>query len=376
MRDIIKSTGAYESWLRERTDVSDRALKRKHRKMAKGAFPFVRATFYRWVEQWPVICPHLAGRNDDVLLGVGDLHTENFGTWRDSRGRLVWGMNDFDEACEVPLSSDLVRLSTSAVLAVEEHSLLIDPAQIPELLLRGYRGCLQACGAPILLQGGERRFPFALPPGGAEDAAAYWRRKLDPDDAPVIDESDLPATVGEIFHAAFPPGARPEYRRQKKTGGLGSLGRRRYSALVGEEDGRIGREVKALVPSASYWIQRRPAMPSQTASLLQRVIREPDPHSQVYEDWILRQLAPNIAKIELGALPTDGRETFEPALLEAMGWETANIHLGSRSPAQLMAALQRLEAEVAPDWLRTASFAMAECMREDYRVFAAAPLDE
>ena len=34
-------------------------------------------------------------------LSVGDLHVENFGTWRDSEGRLIWGINDFDEALRV-----------------------------------------------------------------------------------------------------------------------------------------------------------------------------------------------------------------------------------------------------------------------------------
>ena len=96
--------------MRKQTDVSGRLLKKKHRKMADGAFPFLRATFYRWVEQWPEVCPRLAERDEDVLLAVGDLHVENFGVWRDSRKRLVWGINDFDEACELPFTSDLVRL--------------------------------------------------------------------------------------------------------------------------------------------------------------------------------------------------------------------------------------------------------------------------
>ena len=51
------------------------------------------------------------------ILSVGDLHVENFGTWRDSDGRLIWGINDFDEAAVYPYTMDLVRLATSAVLA-------------------------------------------------------------------------------------------------------------------------------------------------------------------------------------------------------------------------------------------------------------------
>ena len=111
--------------MREQTDVSEKLLEKKHRKMSESAFAFLRATFYRWVEQWPVVCPKLARRDHDILLAVGDLHVENFGVWRDSRQRPVWGVNDFDDACELPFTSDLVRLATSAMLAASAASIKV-----------------------------------------------------------------------------------------------------------------------------------------------------------------------------------------------------------------------------------------------------------
>jgi uncharacterized protein (DUF2252 family) len=39
-----------------------------------------------------------SARDQDVLLAVGDLRVENFGVWFDSQQRLVWGVNDFDDA--------------------------------------------------------------------------------------------------------------------------------------------------------------------------------------------------------------------------------------------------------------------------------------
>jgi hypothetical protein len=71
-------------------------IRHKHQMMASGAFPFFRATFYRWMQVWPESCSDLA--DAPVVLAVGDLHVENFETWRDQEGRLVWGVNDFDEA--------------------------------------------------------------------------------------------------------------------------------------------------------------------------------------------------------------------------------------------------------------------------------------
>ncbi len=59
-------------------------------------FAFMRATFYRWVQLWKDQCRVEAAAPS--VLAVGDLHIENFGTWRDAEGRLIWGVNDFDEA--------------------------------------------------------------------------------------------------------------------------------------------------------------------------------------------------------------------------------------------------------------------------------------
>ena len=117
--NIVESTVFYESWLADQTDLQDKRLDKKHALMASGPFPFLRATFYRWLQRWRKECGDLHGRNEDALLAVGDLHVENFGIWRDSRNRLVWGVNDFDEACQVPFTLDLVRLATSIIFAAE-----------------------------------------------------------------------------------------------------------------------------------------------------------------------------------------------------------------------------------------------------------------
>ena len=83
--------------------------------------------------------PAVARRDEDVLLAVGDLHVENFGVWRDSHQRLVWGVNDFDDACELPFTSDLVRLATSAMLAASVARVDVSARGICALFLEGYR---------------------------------------------------------------------------------------------------------------------------------------------------------------------------------------------------------------------------------------------
>src|SRR5262245_28873423 len=115
--DIRTATQQYENWLADQTDLNRNDLKYKHEQMADDGdvFQFFRATVYRWLEQWPEHCREL----DDAprVLAIGDLHVENFGTWRDSDGRLIWGINDFDEAAELPYTQDMVRLAASVGVA-------------------------------------------------------------------------------------------------------------------------------------------------------------------------------------------------------------------------------------------------------------------
>ena len=369
MRNIVDSTSAFEAWMRKRTDVSRRLLKRKHRKMSEGAFPFLRATFYRWVERWPEICPGLAERDDDVLLAVGDLHVENFGVWRDSQQRLVWGINDFDDACELPLTSDLVRLAASVLLAAEAADVQVPARRVCTLLLKGYRTGLRAEGRPIRLADGRYPALAKLTRGTQEDPKKFWKKKLDPNDNPKVDARELPKGLEHMFRASFRPGTNLSFREQKSPGGLGSLGRRRFTAVDKSKGGvRDAREAKALVPSALYWCAGQADMPSQTATVLQHAVRVPDPHFQVHDQWLVRQLAPDIAKIEMPANASDKRLALAPDLLVLMGHETANIHLGSRSRDVLEKRLRELDRDEL--WFATATERMAACTRTDHAQWA------
>src|SRR5262249_17503290 len=111
---------AYEDWLRAQCErigcrVVEADLKYKHARMKESAFVFLRATFFRWAKRIEGLCPELA--DAPAVLSIGDTHVENFGTWRDAEGRLIWGVNDFDEAAAIPYPFDLVRLATSIRLA-------------------------------------------------------------------------------------------------------------------------------------------------------------------------------------------------------------------------------------------------------------------
>src|SRR5437868_9630895 len=135
--DIAAATADYERWLRTfmRPVVAD--LREKHERMRAGLFPFMRATFYRWCQQWPALAPD--EQKDARVLALGDLHIENFGTWRDGDGRLVWGVNDFDEVARLPWSQDLIRLAASARLATTTGRLRLRRRDAGAAILEGYR---------------------------------------------------------------------------------------------------------------------------------------------------------------------------------------------------------------------------------------------
>src|SRR6266436_6136534 len=98
--NIFKATADFEHWLAGQLPIIRQDLALKHLHMAEATFPFFRATFYRWLQLWPEHCADLM--KAPAVLGVGDLHIENFGTWRDEEGRLIWGVNDLDEAWPAP----------------------------------------------------------------------------------------------------------------------------------------------------------------------------------------------------------------------------------------------------------------------------------
>ena len=170
---VIAATDAYEDWLRERTDVIEADLQYKHQKMKASLFAFLRGTFYRWAALWPVACPDLA--KAPQVLAVGDLHVENFGTWRDLEGRLIWGVNDFDEVATMPYAVDLVRTVTSAMFAKKEKGLTIDDEAAAAAVLQGYSQSLEAGGSPFVLEEGHPALR-AIATSAERDPVPFWSK--------------------------------------------------------------------------------------------------------------------------------------------------------------------------------------------------------
>jgi hypothetical protein len=350
--NIVKATKKYEEWLGLHLQIVEPDLRLKHQHMAESEFSFFRATFYRWLQSWDEVCSEI-GRAPH-LLSVGDLHVENFGTWVDADGRLVWGVNDFDEASYFPYTLDLVRLATSALLAAKENKLTMKAKDAAESILTGYERSMETGGRPFVLEE-DHGWLRAIAESKLRDPVTFWQKmdNLTPVKGPV------PESAREAAESLLPE-AKLKYRLVPRTAGLGSLGRVRIVALADWNGGRIAREAKALCPSALHWAD--PSTPREIlyGAILRRAVRCPDPFVQLRGHWVVRRLSPHCSRIELEALGTNKGEC---RLLEAMGRETANIHAGTeekrrgilkdlhkRKGTWLIKAAQAMEERVGKDW--------------------------
>jgi hypothetical protein len=296
-----------------------------------GSVPFLARDVLSLGRAVPEICPRLAGRDEDVLLAVGDLHVENFGVWRDSWSDWSGESTTSTKPASFPLQT-ISSAGHERLAGGRGRGLKVPANRVCALLLNGYRAGLRAEGKPILLSDGSRKALIELTKDTQEEPKQFWKEKLNPDDNPEVGAGRLPKGLEEMFRASFRPGAELTFREQRSPGGLGSLGRRRFTAVATTKKGvQTAREAKALVPSALYWCAGRNHMASQTATLLQHAFRFPDPHFQVHDKWLVRELAPDIAKIEMPENERDKRLALAPDLLCLMGHETANVHLGSRT---------------------------------------------
>jgi len=351
---IVAATRRYERWLSARTVLVKRDLALKHALMREDIFSFLRATFYRWAEVFPIVCPELL--RGPKVMAVGDLHLENFGTWRDIEGRLVWGINDFDEAHPFAYTIDLVRLAASARVAIDAGHLRLKHADAEAAILEGYREASECGGRPYVLA--ERHAWLRdIATNTLRDPVLFWKKlqALPPVTA------TIPRTLRTALDSLM-PARQLSYRLHRRISGLGSLGRWRVVALAEWGGGLVAREAKAIAPSACIWMRDRDANAAiYYQSALDHAVRCPDPFVHLRGRWLVRRLSPYCSRIELSALPA---KRDEARLLYAMGWETANVHLGTVSARKLI--LKDLAKRPAK-WLQTSAQAMVNANVADWK---------
>jgi uncharacterized protein (DUF2252 family) len=349
---IVESTKAYDAWLHGQLgkELVQKDLRTKHKRMAESPFPFLRATYWRWAETIFDVCPEL--KSAPSVLSVGDLHLENFGTWRDDDGRLVWGVNDFDEAAEMPYVLDLVRLAASAMLGCPEVGA---PRTICANLLKGYQRGL-ANPQPITLDHAYRwlRRLVVVPD---RERAHFWQ-KMDS----LKPAKQAPRPKYKKVLAGAMPAPKLKIDVKPRTAGLGSLGRPRWVGKADWQGAPVVREVKAALPSA--WTRANGGSHAINCyKIATGRHRAPDPWYDLQDRIVVRRLSPNNRKLDTD---THAPELLSRRYLRMMGREIAAIHLGNSD--RKAAIIHDLENR-HPDWLASAATRAADFIRTEQRAW-------
>ena len=88
----------------------------KYKGMKESAFRFFRGTCHLFYEDMSTLPPLPPA---PVSWVCGDLHIENFGSYKGDNRLEYFDLNDFDESLQVPVTWEVARLLTSILLAAE-----------------------------------------------------------------------------------------------------------------------------------------------------------------------------------------------------------------------------------------------------------------
>jgi hypothetical protein len=357
--DVVGFTTGYEDWLASRIPLVPADLAAKHAEMTGSLLRFLRGTYYLWLRRVADLQPWLLDRPAVPL--VGDLHFENFGTWRDRDGVRRWGVNDLDELARGGYPLDLVRLATSATLV---PGLPLSTRDVCRLLLEHWQTATPGPATPLDV-----------------DAAAHLRTLL-PDPQPVhryfaglraaaaVDPSSLPAPVRAAVAGTVAGDWRPDWHTRRA--GTGSLGHPRMVAMGHDPSGHWqAREAKLLGPATADWLRAsEPARPwprgdGKLYATVTSALRGPYPAARVH-GWQLRRLAPDVQRIELAGLVAHDVERVVRSMAQAV----VDIH--GTEPAALAAA-RTDSAGLPAGWLENAVDAMVADTRTCHRRWSRRP---
>jgi len=97
----------------------ERLLDLKYQAMRANPFSFFRGTCHLFYQDWP----EHGSLNDAPLAWIcGDLHLENFGSFKGDNRLVYFDLNDFDEAVLAPCTWEISRFLTSIFLAADNLS--------------------------------------------------------------------------------------------------------------------------------------------------------------------------------------------------------------------------------------------------------------
>jgi uncharacterized protein (DUF2252 family) len=365
--------GRDPAWLRVKLD-----------RLCTSPFGFFRGTFHLFMSDWPSLGDDPLGPGAPQPI-VGDLHLENFGAFKTHEG-LVFDVNDFDETAPFTPAVDLMRLTTSFLLADEKHGELRAASRI-EAFLEAYLKAARA-GDRTPLTAAANALPRAVTDAIEQakkmsrgewlaryvDGAAGARRfRSTAKYHPVTDETVRAQVAEGVAAFCANSGERPDDCPSWGTpidvairiAGTGSLGRFRYAVLMPGEREKANKELV---------LELKEALPSSLApddganqavrvAVHQRLLQGASPRflgaTQVGgRAFSVRELQPTDAKLDQSSM--SGSERDE--LCASCGTVLGRLHVrGARDFAARLDGRDRALAR------RVAAFALryAEIVDED-----------
>lgn len=296
----------------------------KYAAMRRRAFTFLRGSCHLFYNRLP----------SDPLLAqapaawcCGDLHLENFGSYKGDDWLAHFDINDFDEAALAPLSWDVLRFLSSVLVGAGELGLHEREARAQCLAFLDTYGATLAGGAPgavaaenadglvrsLLEDVAQRSRPDFLD-RRTERHGAHRRIRIDGKKALAADSAQrarAEALLATFAQTQPEPAFFAPLDVARRIAGNGSLGLERYVILVhgkGGEDGSYLLDLK-LAPASSLTPQLhqpQPAWPTQAQRIVaieSRMQAVPEAFLHAIDDgqtsYVLRALLPSEDRIAL-----------------------------------------------------------------------------
>lgn len=323
----------------------------KYKLLSQDVFRFYRGTCHLFYE---ALAQNITWTDNTRCWITGDLHLENFGSYKGDNRVVYFDMNDFDEAIAAPATWEVTRLLTSIHLAA--HVLKFEEKladALCKIYLEAYIKVLQT-GKPIVIEKetASGLLEYFLQQVARRPQKKFQRTKIEYNEGAwqlIIDNKKTllcPAPARQKVMAAVSHWLKVNQPTRRLTvldacyrvAGTGSVGIERYAVLLrNKETGRFRLvDVKEAKPSAlaQYTVYRQPKWPSEAERVvsLQKIVQHVSPaflHTLAIEhkSFVVKELQPTQDRMDLTLCK--GKKDKMAAILITMAQVTASGQLRS-----------------------------------------------
>lgn len=367
----------------------------KYRKMAETPFGFFRGTCHLFHADWP----QRSRLNKAPLVWLnGDLHLENFGTYRSDDRLTYFDIGDFDEGGLGPATRDLMRFVASLFTAAPELGLSTKTAgDLARKFLASYVKALQdgkarwierrtAAGViGSLLKDLEGRSQAQMLAKRTSGVGKKRRIRLDTGRALPISKAERDQVIAFMARYArkrVDPGFFRVIDVAQRVAGLGTLGLPRYIAVIEGAGGSAGQVlVDFKLQPGSVMMRhlhlRQPKFKSEAARVvaIEHRMQAADPAFLTAakiggRSFTFRELQPSQDKLELATLRGDAkglRQVIE-RMAELVAW--AQLRSAGRNGSVPIDGLAKWARD--PSWqkpLIAAAQAYVKQNRAEWKLF-------